>query len=275
MMDYYPYGSIRLNQKNGTLDEKRKFIGEQFDDATQLSYLNARYYDGGRGGFLSEDPVFINLGVDRRTEQVLQDPQLMNSYNYGRNNPLKYVDPDGKMVLETVFGVVLTAYGIINLGIDLYNLKTVAHDYPDQFSREEKVNAAGHVGLDALFVGVGYSPTLSESRSLLLDMLTTSFDVADHSIGEEMYENANKRKKDSLDGYHKSADSQNNQSIKSKVFNVTNTMSADNLLNSDQNSSTNTDIWSASQSSKGYFLNTDIGRQYCFAYQCDLVPEKK
>src|SRR5207245_11603963 len=57
-LDYYPYGSLRINNKVGGADEKRKFIGQMYDDSSQLSYLQARYYDGSRGQFLSEDPTF-------------------------------------------------------------------------------------------------------------------------------------------------------------------------------------------------------------------------
>ena len=73
------------------------FIGEQYDDSTNLSYLNARYYDGGKGRFLSQDPVFQNLGIDERTSQVLADPQLHNPYSYGRNNPIANIDDTGEI----------------------------------------------------------------------------------------------------------------------------------------------------------------------------------
>ena len=60
--------------------------------------LNARYYDGGRGQFLSQDPVFLGLGVDQRTQEALRDPQSLNSYSYGKNNPITNKDPNGEWV---------------------------------------------------------------------------------------------------------------------------------------------------------------------------------
>ena len=45
---------------------------------------------------MSQDPVFVNLGVDRRTQQALADPQLLHSYAYSRNNPLIIKDDDGE-----------------------------------------------------------------------------------------------------------------------------------------------------------------------------------
>ncbi len=90
-IDYYPYGQNRVDTKVGTYTgEKRKYIGEEFDSATNLSYLNARYYNGARGNFLSEDPVFLG------TEQNLEDPQALNSYAYANGNPITKSDPTGK-----------------------------------------------------------------------------------------------------------------------------------------------------------------------------------
>jgi RHS repeat-associated protein len=55
--------------------------------------LQARYYDGSKGEFLSEDPVF--LGDPR--QQVLTDPQSLNSYSYANDNPIIKSDPTGRI----------------------------------------------------------------------------------------------------------------------------------------------------------------------------------
>ncbi len=89
-VDYYPYGSPRVDQKTGGYQgEARKYIGERYDAATNLSYLNARYYDGARGQFTSQDPVFWG-------KQDLANPQSLNSYGYSLNNPISRKDPSGK-----------------------------------------------------------------------------------------------------------------------------------------------------------------------------------
>src|SRR6516225_6039114 len=59
-LDYYPYGATRVSLATST-NERRKFIGQFTDDST-LSYLSARYYEGSRGQFLSEDPAFLAMG---------------------------------------------------------------------------------------------------------------------------------------------------------------------------------------------------------------------
>ncbi len=90
IMDYYPFGEIRLDTKpaNSTFNEQRKFIGQEFDADTGLSYLNARYYNGTIARFISEDPMFWG-------KQNLADPQSLNSYSYANNNPIVASDPSG------------------------------------------------------------------------------------------------------------------------------------------------------------------------------------
>ncbi|MBI4086963.1 LysM peptidoglycan-binding domain-containing protein, partial [Candidatus Kaiserbacteria bacterium] len=93
-LDYYPYGDERI--ATGTFTSQRQFIGEIKDQETDLSYLNARYYDGNRGQFTSQDPMFWRL-----TGDLLIDPQQQNSYGYARNNPLRFIDPTGLFNIKT------------------------------------------------------------------------------------------------------------------------------------------------------------------------------
>jgi hypothetical protein len=65
--------------------------------------LQARYYDGSKGGFLSEDPSYLAVGNPNQVKQVtgqdqsafLADPQQSNSYGYARDNPITRSDPAG------------------------------------------------------------------------------------------------------------------------------------------------------------------------------------
>src|ERR1700683_34045 len=52
--DYAPYGSVLASENTGTTTAARQYIG-QFSDASGLSYLNARYYNGSQGQFTGED----------------------------------------------------------------------------------------------------------------------------------------------------------------------------------------------------------------------------
>ncbi len=60
-------------------------------------YFGARYYGSKIGRFTTTDPVYT-------WRENLVDPQRWNRYAYARNNPLRYVDPDGKAIWDTLGG---------------------------------------------------------------------------------------------------------------------------------------------------------------------------
>ncbi len=95
---YEPYG---LEQQNPNATIHKGYIGE-YTDPTNLSYLNARYYDTMYGQFLSEDPVFWELGITEDGRSVLLNPQLQNSYSYAGNNPINASDTSGRISTEAL-----------------------------------------------------------------------------------------------------------------------------------------------------------------------------
>lgn len=64
--------------------------GKERDSETGLDYFGARYMSAAQGRFKSPDAPFADQHSD--------DPQSWNLYAYGRNNPLKFVDPTGESV---------------------------------------------------------------------------------------------------------------------------------------------------------------------------------
>jgi len=111
--DYAPYGSVlAATSTAGTVSSGRQYIG-QFADSSGLSYLNARYYEGGRGQFLNQDPVFLS-----GTQQHIEDPQSLNSYSYASGNPVSKSDPSG-LCPQCLLGA---GAGILaQYGYDVYN----------------------------------------------------------------------------------------------------------------------------------------------------------
>ncbi|MFA6172015.1 MAG: RHS repeat-associated core domain-containing protein [Patescibacteria group bacterium] len=106
LLDYYPYGGIRIDEKAGTYENDYKFTGKELDDETGLYYFGARYQNPSIGRFVSIDPVFNDIGTNydqfnarygQELEQLLSDPQMLNSYAYARNNPIIYIDPNGNL----------------------------------------------------------------------------------------------------------------------------------------------------------------------------------
>jgi RHS repeat-associated protein len=65
------------------------FTGKQRDSESNLDYFSARYFGGGNslGRFMTADPLMASAQVS--------SPQTWNRYIYGRNNPLKFLDPTG------------------------------------------------------------------------------------------------------------------------------------------------------------------------------------
>lgn len=110
LLDYNPYGTERSSWgsgDSGVAASQKTYIGEYSDSETNLSYLNARYYDPTIGRFLSQDPWFGDL----------TNPQSLNKYSYTENNPVKFTDSSGLFRQDTFnSGVDKIRGGIASLG---------------------------------------------------------------------------------------------------------------------------------------------------------------
>jgi RHS repeat-associated protein len=90
--NFQPFG------EGGTLDGgPNQFTGHERDGATVGNgttdlpdYMHARFYDLRLGRFLSIDPAPATV--------YAQTPQSWNLYSYAFNNPLRFVDPTGRVV---------------------------------------------------------------------------------------------------------------------------------------------------------------------------------
>ena len=148
LLDYYPYGSMRIDQTT-TYDEQRKFTGHEFDRSTNLTYANARYYKQNIGRFLSQDPAFIFVAHD------LSDPQSFNAYAYSRNNPLRYVDPDGKKAVDYASGSGGYAVGFAQ-GFGRVIVNTIAHPI-------QTAQSIGQTMADGVFGSIDLARDLSQN----------------------------------------------------------------------------------------------------------------
>lgn len=92
-MGYYPFGEEDINQCTPSVANNFNdalFTGKERDSESNLDNFGARYYGSSVGRWMSPD--VLNLTDDR----VLNPANTLNKYVYGGNNPLKYIDPDGK-----------------------------------------------------------------------------------------------------------------------------------------------------------------------------------
>src|SRR5207249_8874003 len=87
-------GACAGNTPIGQGDQPKRFTGKERDAETGLDYFGARYYGSKIGRFTTTDPVYT-------WRENLVDPQRWNRYAYGRNNPLRFVDPDGRELRTT------------------------------------------------------------------------------------------------------------------------------------------------------------------------------
>jgi RHS repeat-associated protein len=91
--DYLPFGE-EWNVQPGT--QPKRFTGKERDAETGFDYFGARYYGQKIGRFTTIDPVYT-------WRENLEDPQRWNRYAYVRNNPLRYVDPDGRELAIAIY----------------------------------------------------------------------------------------------------------------------------------------------------------------------------
>jgi len=87
--------------------DRQLFTGQERDPETSLDYFGARYYRADVGRFTTVDPVST-------LRENLVDPQRWNRYAYARNNPLRYVDPDGRAI-DALFDIGFVVYDLYKL----------------------------------------------------------------------------------------------------------------------------------------------------------------
>jgi RHS repeat-associated protein len=114
--DYHPFGwevNPGYGDRNSvagysTTDKfNPKFTGKlrDYESGLGLDYFGARYYSAAQGRFTSPDEFtggIVDAYSGGQVQQLgplpyadITDPQTLNKYAYVRNNPLRFVDPDG------------------------------------------------------------------------------------------------------------------------------------------------------------------------------------
>ncbi len=197
LMDYFPFGNIRIDQRVGSFSEQRKFTGQEYDGDTGLYYYDARYYSPTVGKFVSQDPIYLlvgssnfssrwnknwrdikpddinnnyagGFGSEKRSEdsralaEYLSDPQGFNSYNYVKNNPLKYADPTGEREFHFTF-----FQSKIGVGGEIGNSWTVGYATDGTFGISTSLKGGGLAGIDAsVGISAGYSNANTWSDTL-------------------------------------------------------------------------------------------------------------
>jgi len=91
LVNTYNYDSFgKLVSSSGTISNRFRYTGREYDGETGLYYYRARYYSPQLGRFIAEDPLKFGGGD-------------MNFYAYAENDPIDFVDPFGLRVYPSNF----------------------------------------------------------------------------------------------------------------------------------------------------------------------------
>ena len=109
LVGQHSYHAFGQEASAGRIDEPSssplRYTGHERD--VELDYMHARYYDADTGRFLSVDPKY--------DEDVQFRPQKWNRYSYAANNPIRYIDPDGRGIYDFIEGAA-NGWSSSNLG---------------------------------------------------------------------------------------------------------------------------------------------------------------
>lgn len=109
--DYKPFGEEQ--SVTATTANDKRFVGKEKDEETGLEYFGARYMNNKTGRFISPDAVGpVDPRTSRTNEKLLLNPQRLNKYAYGLNNPYRFVDPDGNFPIDTIWDVGNVIYDV-------------------------------------------------------------------------------------------------------------------------------------------------------------------
>ena len=118
-IEYTPYGELWVEKKTANEKGMRylpyKFTAKEQDEETGLYYYGARYLDAKYSRWLSADPAVgeyipqapVSDETKKHNEQLPGMGGVFNVvnfqlYHYAGNNPVKYVDPDGRATKKGV-----------------------------------------------------------------------------------------------------------------------------------------------------------------------------
>ena len=88
---YGPYGEVLESIGTETDDHLRRFNGKEADQLSKLSYYGYRYYDELSLSWTQADPLYLFL-----PDIAASTPREMTLYAFSLNNPVRYMDPDGR-----------------------------------------------------------------------------------------------------------------------------------------------------------------------------------
>ncbi len=96
-IEYVPFGEVFIEERNNTWNTPYLFNAKELDEETGLYYYGARYMD---------PKISMWLGVDPLMEKY----PSVTGYCYTMDNPIKFIDPDGRDGMVTGNGTETDPY---------------------------------------------------------------------------------------------------------------------------------------------------------------------
>ena len=130
--EYFPYGEVWISESASTSVTSLlpfKFTSKELDSETGLYYYGARYMDPKLGRFVSVDPILDEYLPNKFNDKNLVghgrvfSPTNLNLFHYAANNPLRYIDPDGRYV-ESLWDIYCLGVSVTLFGSDCYKFAT-------------------------------------------------------------------------------------------------------------------------------------------------------
>ena len=98
-IEYVPFGEVFIEERNNIWDTPYLFNAKEFDEETGLYYYGARYYEPRVSLWISTDPM------QEKTSNI-------TTYAYCINNPVAYIDHDGKFSKKWMANISRTWYNL-------------------------------------------------------------------------------------------------------------------------------------------------------------------
>lgn len=157
--DYYPYGMPFADNYTGS--QPYKYGGKELDRANGLDMLDfhARWHDPITARFTTID------------EKAETNPDI-SPYVYCAGNPIRYIDPDGKMP-ALIYGLIKGFCGAI---IDVCAQVTVAMDNGDNF--EQAISKIDYTSVGASFVTSAIASPEMSTTAKVATVATVAGDAA-------------------------------------------------------------------------------------------------
>jgi RHS repeat-associated protein len=130
-LEYTPYGELWVEHVPVIETTPFRFTGKERDGETGLYYFGARYLNPQTGMWLSADPAMgeyipqapINDEAKQHNKELPGMGGVFNYvnlhvYHYAGNNPVKLIDPDGKILLHPLALAVGAGIGaVVSVGV--------------------------------------------------------------------------------------------------------------------------------------------------------------